>query len=106
MHVIRLSSPVVLLLEPAMFAGGEVAGPFSGGREMPVPIDSQDLRISSNAQANSADQPTAAQRRVRDLLSSTSTHRDQLLTWIAQSLARSLAQDADQPTKGQNRAQK
>lgn len=67
---------------------------------MPAPIDSQDFRAQSNAPANESDQPTAAQRRICDLLASTSTRREQLLLWIAQSIARSLVQSAESPMKG------
>jgi hypothetical protein len=78
------------------------AGLVLGGRKMPAPMDSQDLRAETKAPANESDQPTAAERRICDLLSSTSARREQLLLWIAKSIARSLVQGAKQPMKGQD----
>ncbi|HTN75337.1 MAG TPA: hypothetical protein VL096_08825 [Pirellulaceae bacterium] len=71
---------------------------------MPAPIDSQETPAQSNAQASGANQPTSTQRRVRELLSSASTHREQLLLWIAQSVARSLARTLELPMKGPENA--
>jgi hypothetical protein len=67
-----------------------------------MPVDPQDVRERSNPQATNSDQPTTAQRRICDLLSNASIRHEQLLNWIAQAVARALADPADQPPKGQN----
>ena len=70
-----------------------------------MPDDQEDVCARSNPQAANIDQPTAAQRRMHDLLVNASIRREQLLIWIAQTVARSFADHAEQPQKGQNNAQ-